>query len=278
MAEKAEKKARNEGANPNSGFIHRGYWCSPKGHGWHCAHKLKRLFPALPTAFHWHLRDDRGGLAAYIDAWYSGNMEVTANAEKHQRATAVEFMGPEEATKDGPRVSVNINRLLDCLQLRDVFDVPLWGKVTFTTDGNRLVPGHFIAALARHFPERFPQLDPKQEWRFAKQPDLDALQLQRHEVTSGMYLGEPAAGAPTAAEPGMPPPAPPPPERTIRRLDRGDWIDWITEVRGGEQRWFTRRCYRESEIFYEATAWSIDGPWYVTLRNTSVMLALGVTL
>lgn len=269
------------------GWAHRGYRLLPKGAGWRADNLLWRMFPTLPKLFHWSDVEDRIGLMRFIDNLYEGNEELTLEAEKRQRVTGIEYPDPNEIQKLG-LVQINIRRLLDCLRLTDTFNVPLGCKVGFVTDGNTLVATDFIALLASEFPEHFQHIDPQANWTHAGRPKLETLGLNPDTITSGHHAyGERAVAEPLSpsipAPGGAPPPseegsAVAPLERTKRRLDCGDYIDWITEVEQGDQRFFVRRLYRETQLLYVATAWSMRGPWTVQHRDTSALLALGVAI
>lgn len=280
-------QARRPRKRPPSlmGWAHRGYRMLPKGRGWRVDNMLWKLFPTLPKLFHWEDVEDRVGLMRFIDNLYEGKEDLTLEAEKRGRATGIEY--PDQAeVRRLDLVQVNIRRLLDCLRLTDTFNVPLGCKVGFVTDGNTLVATDFIAMLASEFPEHFRHIDPAANWTHAGRPKLETLGFNPDTIASGHH----AFGAHAAAEPlsrsapadGSPQEPVvvntelPPAERTIRRRDCDTHVDWITEVRQGDQRWFVRRLYRETTLLYVATAWSPHGPWSVQHRDTSALLALGI--
>jgi hypothetical protein len=271
----AAQSARIRNMQNPTMFGYRGYKICPKGTGWKAEHVLWQAFPRLPLTFLWHGREDKEGICAYIDCLYRG--EEAAALEYEKRGQVHRIVMPDPALVQPLKtIKINIHRLISCLQLTDTFEVPAWSRISFTTDGTkRCVPADYIAALVEAWPEHFGHLDPSKPWRFATEKDLKRQGVDPASLTTGSYLHE-AEQAAQADAYQAPPPAPA--ERTIRRLDRGSHIDWVTEVRSGEQVFYARRLYRDTRMLYEATAWSINGPWHVSLRDNSALLALGITL
>jgi hypothetical protein len=274
-------------AGKNRYAAHRGYWYRHINGSINCEHLVWWMFPLLPKHFLWH--DTPARLTQYIDAWYGGDRRTTARFEKDGTATEVEL--PDQADPDiGERIRTNATRLFAALALQDKFDVPLWGSTNFITDGRYLVPTTYINQLLAADPERFKHLNPDAKWERATEKHLLAMKLKPEQVTSGMYRGrQPAAagaGTPISTAPSMETPAEdaaqdeaqaPPRERTIRRVDRVDYIEWVTEIlpEGGNP-YYCRRLYHGRAMLYEATAWSPQGPWTVYHRDNTALLALGV--
>lgn len=258
---------------------HRGYWYRKFKTHIMCEHVTWWMFPLLPKRFQWN--DTAVRLGMYIDAWYSGDRRTTAQYEKEGAATDLEM--PD--VTDPPlakRVRTSATRLFSALALQDQFDVPLWGTLTFITDGRYLVPANFISQLIAADPKRFGHLDANAKWEKATPQHLQKMGLKPEQVTSGMYL-KPQAAA-TSAEPAdedpvgeVPEPQSPPRERTLLRRDRVDYIEWVTEIEyEGQAPYFCRRLYRDQQMLYEATSYSRNGPWTVYTRDNSTLLALGI--
>jgi hypothetical protein len=282
-----KKGSRLPRDSANNG-AHRGYWFIKKGNTYTYKSSLWRLFPAMPKQFVWH--GDTGQAQLYIDAWYAGVRKETMRYEAEGLATNIDMPVSEGPAAREERTRIHAGRLLDTLGLVDSFDVPMWGKCAFITDGHYLVPVEFINHLVASNPQRFGHLDTKAKWVKATPKKLAEMGLRPEQVTSGMYRGQrpatttPGLTIPTA--PSMEAPAEdvaqeeaqaPPRERTIRRLDRVDYIEWVTEIiPDGGRPYYCRRLYRDRDMLYEATAWSPRGPWTVYHRDNTALLALGV--
>lgn len=200
--------------------MHRGYEIRiHKKNHWRAKHRAWRMFADLPLEFTWTDTREWDALRAYIDAWYKGDSTLRGLFEERGLATEVEFPDPSHFVNNDP-TQVNAARFFDCLKLSDRITVPLWTKVRFVTDGHNLVPATWIQMLIDADPVGFAHLkNSKGPWRLAKETDLDKMDLQVSEVTSGMY----SEGMPE--RPGI---APPKVRRDRARLAK---IDPVTAAR-----------------------------------------------
>lgn len=279
------------GLAPRSRY--RGYELKPQHGQLHGEHILWRMFPNLPKSFVWN-SSDKAGVRAYIDALYA-ETSFAAHAEHEGLVTGIEHVDPAKVQVTDI-IPVNVHRLFDTLQLADTFNIPLWGRVRFVTNDKTLVPATFIEALVSAHPERFGHLDPTANWHAATDADLRKMNLRPDQVTSGMYRDryvKPAQNRPqrTAVRQPAPlhepepeaddsTPTAPPRERTMRRRDKGEYADWLTETVPDEgPRWYTRRVYAHTgRILYIATSWQPHGPWTVWERDSSALLSMGIDL
>ncbi len=232
----------------------------------------------------WNYRDDKEGLRQYIDALLTGQRSESAATESTGAVSDTELFHMDSPTDQVIRVS--IRRLVDYLLLRDRFDIPLWGKVHFVTDGHNIVPREFIASIGQILGEEGKFLDPNKTWKHVSEKDLEAMGLKTADVTSSMNRKR-FSNTPTATidhafadtEDGGAPPAPPR-EIEIRRDVFEHYINMLTQVvPEGEDPYFTRRIINMSGvILWCGTSYELAGPWRVWTRNTAELLAIGVNL
>ncbi len=266
-------------------WAYRCFWMRPKGSGWHAINAFPALSPDIPQKFLWNYRDDKEGLCRYIDVLLTG---------QRSEATTIEVSGAVSDTEmfhcDRPKdpvIRVAVRRFVDYLMLRDHFEVPLWGKVHFITDGWNVIPREFIAAIGQLLGEDGSFLDPTKPWKHCTEQDLAAMGLKTSDVTSSMNRKRFARPNATAeqvfagadASAGDAPPAPPREIELSREIfDR--YVDMLTQViPEDEQHYFTRRIISVSgPILWCGTSYARSGPWRVWTRNTAELLALGLNL
>jgi hypothetical protein len=178
---------------------------------------------------------------------------------------------------DNTKIQVNVHRFFDMMLLRDHFDVPLWGRVQFLTDGMSFVPRSFIAALGNLLGEEGKHLDPSKPWHICEESDLTKAGLKPEDITSSMYRGRyqasPEASAPAA--PGVPPR-----ELEVHRHVYVGYIDLLTQVipDAGHAYYVRRILSRKGHQIWVANAYQLAGPWKVWQREPSELLALGLNI
>jgi hypothetical protein len=234
------------------------------------------MFPEMPKFFNWHSRE-RAPLSVYIDRLYLGDSKFLSQAEREGRVSGIEYPTSGEVNAH-EWYSVSPQAILASIALRSPCDVPLWGKVKFLTDGTYLVPCGYIGALVAADSQLFGHLNPDANWKEATEHDLRAMGVAADQVTSGRNRWQqhsPQASV-LADETDTEEPKPIT-ETTLRRVDKGTHVDWITRTTDGDRVWYSRRLYRDAQVFYEATSWQRHGPWKVWSQDSSVLLALGVT-
>lgn len=274
---------------------------------WWAVNAFPALVPETPFSFYWMAREDRDGLRGYIDALLLGHR---SKAIEYERSGLVEAIEPFVIDRpDDVRVRISAQRFVDTMLLRDYLDVPLWGRVAFITNGKRLIPNEFVAAMAKmlsHEDRSF--IDVGSQWRHATERDLNAMGLKPSDVTSSLYRYQndhlATAGAQEQA-PAVdsaefePPPAsedPPtavtiaatratsePPLREIeinrRRFDRHFELLTLVQPPRRAKPYYVRRLglLRDGRLLWSGTSYYSDGPWTVTQRDTALLLALGIS-
>jgi hypothetical protein len=235
---------------------------------------FKGLLPGLPIHFVWLPRDDRDGLKRYIDSLLLGRKTESTQIEQMGCITEVEYdLTPRSEDSD---VQINAHRLVDFLALRDHFNVPLWGKVRFVTNGKHLVPYEYIAAMSKLAGPYGAVFDAAAPWKKATPKDLEAMGLKPEDVTSSMYRFGPTSdtGETHAQEP-----AAPPREEQISMTHFRRHFEILTQsFPEGQRTFFTRRLFLYSgKQLWVGTAFAETGPWKVWERATSELIALGLT-
>jgi hypothetical protein len=229
-----------------------------------------------PWKFFWRERSDRDGLKAYIDAQLAGRKSEAVQIEQTGLVTGVQMFPQPHG--DEATVNVKADALFQTLMLRDTVELPLWGRVRFCTNHDRLVPADFIASLAAVADPEGRFLDPtKGPWRIATVKDLDAMGLKPEDVTSGMYRHEVepvhAEGAAEAED------APPGPiaETEVQRIEGRRTLTLVTKCHA-KKPYFSKRIYsvQDGALVYSGTAWSPQGPWTDYHRDNGRFMALGV--
>lgn len=251
--------------------------------------KATNVFPALspdvPRSFVWNYKDDRDGLRTYIDAILIGRRAEAAATEANGAVSEVELFHYDRP--ENTVIKVSIRRFVDFLMLRDQFDVPLWGKVHFITDGTNIIPREFVAALGQMLGDEGKFLNPNKPWRHCSEVDLKKMGLSPGEVTSGMYrrrasssqpvgMSQPDYGIPEDSD--APPVAPRELEIWCRKKER--YTDLMTKVIPDEGAAYHARRIINTEgiILWSGTAFAVSGPWRVWERRTAELLALGLDL
>ena len=131
-------------------------------------------------------------MKGYIDHLLLGHTTETSRIE--QAGFAVDIIPWQDTFPvhaEARMLTVNARRLFDYFTLRDTIEVPIWSKVDFITDGQRLIPRHFVGALAQAMNamgESIP-FDPNATWRRAHVSDLQNMGLTPDQVTTGLYRG-----------------------------------------------------------------------------------------
>lgn len=285
------------------------------GHpAWWCTNGFPAFMTEVPHTFYWMARDDRDGLKTYIDALLLGQRSKSIEYEKNGLVEGIEMFTldrPEET-----RIHVGIRRFIDTLTLRDNLELPLWGKITFITDGNRLVPTEYLAAISQLMdPETRKLFDVNRPWRGATVQDLASMGLRPEDVTSSMYryrdaemteayggveaapemVAEPVyeGGTPEGDDPPTahtvavpsaahtPDPSPQAREVEVRRNRYERHFEVVTIVEPPRRRgrvYYVRRLatLREGRMIWVGTSFFADGPWKVWQRETATLLALGL--
>ncbi len=258
---------------------HRCYALRPWKKGWQCRNVFPALTPDLPWKFIWPERSDIAGLKKYIDALLLGNRSEAVMLETAGAVQDVEMYQLERP--DSPIVRINANRFVDMMLLRDHFDVPLWGRVHFVTDGESIIPRTLIAALGQMLGEDGQHLDATKPWRHCTAKDLKAMGLKESDVTSSMYRDRVttkpwmdtavnATAAPDVA----------PREIEVHRRDHHGYFDLVTQVLPeGHAPYYTRRVIdANSRVLWVATSYQLDGPWKIWKRESAELMALGLSI
>jgi hypothetical protein len=270
------------------------------------------LYPEHPSRFKWKRdelsgRYDMGALSRFIDAIYLGRTELTHEEQEAGRAFDLEYTAGNVPTE---RFYLRLPQLLSIMSLKGEVPLPLWGRISFLTDGSNLVPAEMMTLLAAVAPHLFAASPPGTKWREVKtEGDLfRTLKLRPEQVTASMYrncgpVGGPKGPQPlpAAERPGIPPAQvdpgwSPPEERSapaesstddaptapvaetpvVRNEGRG-YVELITRVESRPQPHFARRVLAQGRTVYSATSWNLSGPWHVWERDVSAMLGLGLT-
>ena len=280
-----------------------------KHHGtsaWKASNVFPSLAPEVPLSFLWTAREDRDGLREYIDAILTNRRSKSVAMEK---AGLVEMI--EMFTSDRPNdvnVRANVHRFVDFLTLRDSFNIPLWGRVHFITDGHRVVPTEYLGAVSQLFDARSKTfIDPKKEWWHCRENDLERMGLRPEDVTSGMYRDRyqnaaVEAGGATSDDEGLmvgdttsedddpetastipattrTPTSIPLREIEISRRPFPKHAELVTLVQPLHGRpYYTRRLLLFSGVLlWSGTSFYPDGPWTVWERNNALLISLGIS-
>ncbi len=266
-------------------WTYRCFWVRPKGDGWQPINAFPALSPDIPHKFIWNFREDKEGLCRYIDTLLTGQRSEASAIEMSGAVSDVEMFHSDRPKDTIIRVSVR--RFIDYLRLRDHFDVPLWGKVHFITDGSNIIPREFIAAVGQMLGNDGNFLDPTKPWKHCTEQDLAAMGLKTSDITSSMNRKRFPRVNPTLENmttnadefDGEAPPAPPREIELYREVfDR--YVDMLTQVVPEDNKpYFTRRIISVSgPILWCGTSYERSGPWRVWTRNTAELLALGLNL
>ncbi len=262
------------------GWRYRCFYIVPFGKGWKATSSVPALSPDLPWKFVWAVADDKEGLQDYIDALLNGSRSRSSEFEEKGFVTGIEIYHLDRP--DDVRIRVNINHLVDMLAVRDHISVPLWAKLQFVTDGQKLVPRDYIAALARLAPEHADLFDPKRPWDYASDKKLADMGLKPEDVTSDMNRPKHTAAplrrsrvTPSGREAGAAPQ-----EVRISLKQFNGYFELITQVRPeGEEPYLTKRIARpDGTLLWCGTSYDLQGPWTVYERNAAELLALGIEL
>ncbi len=254
-----------------------------KGSVWRIKNVFPALAPDIPASFVWTAKQDLDGAKAYIDALLSGRTSASIYYEKVGLVSDIEHHVIDRP--NDPTVRVLVHRLAELLLLRDHFSVPLWGKVRFITDGQRLVPIDLIAAIAAMVDPEGKYIDTKKTWRAASEKDLEAMGITKDDVTTSLYRRKepsikPASLQPVPLEDADDEPEIEPQQFEVSRTVGERHVDLVTCVKpGGEQPSFYARrifTFRDNVLLWEGTSYNPDGPWKVWHRNNTRMLAEGV--
>ena len=254
-------------------WLHRCYHLAPrKGGGWRCRNLFVGLAKDLPITFEWPSTEDRDGVKTYIDALLLSRMAEVTQIEN--AGLAINVVHDTTTIPEDPIVPVKIARLADYFQLRDRFDVPLWGKVRFMTNGRAFVPIEFIAAMAQILDKNGDRMDCSGDWHLASTDDLERVGLRPEDITSSMNLR--AGSATAAAEEAS---ATPPREEQISMTHLKRHFEILSQsFPEGQPTFFTRRLFLYSgKQLWVGTSFQEKGPWKVWERATSELLALGLT-
>ena len=236
------------------------------------------LYTTVPRTFVWKPRSDVDGCKAYVDALLGGRTSVADYYEKNGYVTEVVMPDPQMEVQ---KVRVNIKGFVDWLLMRGHIDIPLHHRVLFITDGAQFIPRDFIASIA-------PLLTAQGEENSLGSPDNWHRMTTEEEAKVGpesLSLGrnyvEQSVAEPVAFDDqlSMPDEAAEPAEIEVRRRRHEKHADMLTKVYpGGQRPYFARRLidYR-GHMLWVGSAWEERGPWRVTQRDTSRMLALGIS-
>lgn len=297
LAQKSESSGRS--------FI-RGYRMWQQGPAVELHNLFTELYPEHPSKFKWKKNGtqfDMAALQRFIDAIYTNNVAQLTADQEEGRAYDVEY--PSTPAPTLQRHYVRLPQLLSLLSLKGEVPLPLWGRVSFITDGKSLVPVEMLTHLASVAPHLFEAPLPNVRWRQIKtEGDLfRTLKLRPEQVTTAMYRDHGPIGgsegpkplpadviaardqaeahdtrAPLQAEdPETVEPATPTAETPISRNEGNGYVELVTRVESRPTPHFARRVIARGRVIYSATSWSLDGPWHVWERNVSAMLGLGLT-
>ncbi len=291
------RRPRKNGSAAGSNFSVWGYRCySIRASGDGC--KVVNAFPALasniPFTFTWTVRKDREGLKRYIDALVTDHRSESIYFEKVGMVDDIQFFHVDRP--DDQKIRVKISRFVEFMALRDDFNVPLWGRLHFVTDGDSIVPAEFLASLGQMFdPSEKKFFDPTKEWRHCRENDLEKMGLKPEDVTSSMYRQR---HAPVMAEVGTEEQVPvyaddasdepeelgdeASPQASVReteveRVLEANYADMTTLVQPDRGRqYFARRIMTyEGRMLWVGTSFTRSS-WKVWQRDTARLLALGL--
>jgi len=280
MKTAVERPSRVNASNGNPFMLmHRCYKLSPLRKGWKGTLLFNWVYEQWPSSFFWTNKNDIDGVKKYIDLLLTDHIAEAKFYEANGLVEDVQYIDPNERVSlEKNFVHVNIHRMLDLFKLRDSFRVPIWHKLHFVTDQNRLVPVEFIAALSEFTGE---DEDMGGDWKKAKKEDLSEMGLAIEDVHTGMYREDSAsveAGrGEEAAEEGDDPDRPPD-ETEVSRKTFDRHFELVSRItRGGARPYFCRRLIRyDGHVLWSGTAWDAQGPWRTHERDNAQLLALGV--
>lgn len=269
------------------------------------------IYPDHPSKFKWRkngVHVDFGALTRFVDAIYAGNTAAINAEVENGNAFDLEYNPPDDVPRD--RFFLRLPQLLSIMSLKGEVPLPLWGRVSFLTDGANLVPAEMLtmfAALAPHLFEA-PPPGAQTKWREIRtEGDLfRTLKLRPEQVTASMYRNcgpvggpkgpqplpeaeiaarEQAPSAPVdpawrvsePAEAEVEPPPEPAAEVPVTRNEGHGYTELVTKVGSKPRAHYARRILARGRVIYAATSWNLDGPWHVWERDTSAMLGLGLT-
>lgn len=249
------------------------------------AFQAMNLFPALtgdiPESFIWHSRSDVDGLHKYIDAVLLGKKSEALHYEKIGMVTDIKTFQIERP--EDPLIKVSAKRFADFILLRDHFNVPLWGRVHFITDGHRVVPREFLASVGAAVDPAGDFIDMNGDWRGLTEEELKNMGLRTEDITSSMYRKESLPTNGIAAPVGNNDDIEVAPlEREIDRQVSDEHVDLLTQVipSDGSQVYYARRLFlfkkTNGQLLWEGTSFNPMGPWTVYFRNSAKMLALSI--
>lgn len=281
----------------NAIWSYRCFTITPYKVAWQAKHCFPAFSPDIPKRFLWTAKEDKIGLCHYIDSLLLGNRSKSREYEDKGFVSDVEMYHVERP--EDPVITVNIRRLVDFLLLRDHFEVPIWGKVQFVTDGKNLVPRNFIAAIMQLDPDVAETLKEERPWHPATMKDFERQKLLPAHVTTSLYrrvrgsikapksedrvtLPPTATTYSTAQLPVARPneEAPAPQETRIALKKHEGYFDLLTQVRpDGEQAYYTRRIAKnDGSLLWCGTAYDLNGPWTVWTRDSAQLMAFGIDL
>lgn len=263
-----------------TGWRYRCFSIVPFEKGWKATSSVPALSPDLPWKFVWTAVEDKTGLQEYIDALLTGSRSRSSEFEEKGFVTSIETYHLDRP--DDTRIKVNIRHLVDMLAMRDHISVPLWARLHFVTDGNKLIPRDYVAALAQLAPEHADLFDPKKPWDYASDKKLASMGLAPEDVTSSMNRPKHTAAPvsrPRAAAFGREQDAAPQEVRiSLRHFT--NYFELITQVRPEDaEPYLTKRIARpDGTLLWCGTSYELQGPWTVYVRNAAELLALGIEL
>jgi hypothetical protein len=291
------KHLRGKRPNNKRTFLvwgHRCYTVRASGETWKVTNSFPALAANIPSSFTWTVRKDREGLKRYIDALVLDHRSESIYFEKVGMVDDIQFFHVDRP--DDQKINVKISRFVDFMALRDDFNVPLWGRVHFVTDGASLVPREFLASLGQLFdPGEQKFFDATKEWRHCNETDLEKMGLKPEDVTSSMYRQR---HAPVMAEAGAEQEVPvyaddaggepeelgdeASPQASVReteveRILEANYADMTTLVQPDRGRqYFARRIMTyEGRMLWVGTSFTRSS-WKVWQRDTARLLALGL--
>jgi hypothetical protein len=238
------------------------------------------LYRDVPARFRWTPSTDVEGCMAYIDALVSGRRTIADTYERKGYVSQIEMPEPVQEQ----RIRVTVKGFVDYLLLRGHIDIPLNSRLLFMTEGQKVVPRDYIAALAPLLESTGDAgaLSPTDDWRHLNRETLeqiggqDSLTLGRNRVAG---VSDAPATEVEASPGALPDDAEFPAEVEVRRrlLDRH--ADLLTKVLpAGQTPFYARRLidYR-GHLLWSGSSWEERGPWRVSHRDAPRLLALGVS-
>ncbi len=273
---------------------------------WVAANVFPMLAADVPVSFVWTTFADKDGLRQYIDALVMSRRSESIRFEHDGFAEDVEM--PSIDRPNSSTIKVNVHRFMDFLALRDSFDVPLWGKVHFITDGQMVVPREYLGAVSQLFDSAMKKfIDPSSKaWHHCTERDLDKMGLRPEDIHTGMYRaryqnGAVDGGADDAeatvgtdmvdTETGPVDETPTPQTHRVplqtgsvtreisinnQRHERYADVLTLVQPKKGPAYYARRLMTYGGRLLWAGSSYQQDGPWHVSHRDPALLLSLKI--